>query len=494
MRTSDCWVCAVNYVDNPWFDDVLEKERVKMLKRDPVGYKTTWEGQCRPAVEGAIYANEIGELIGAKRIRNVPYDPMLKVHWIWDLGWNDQTCIIGAQRTGSEIAIADYIEGDHRTLADYAQDDRERKYNLGTLWLPHDGESKNLQTGKSPKEVLIGLGFDVQIVPDLSVEQGIHAARLLFPRCYFDKDKTAQLTNGLKRYRRQMNQATGTFGAPLHDQASNPADAFRYLAIVADKADAAPQGRVLLLRRGQGGPGPARDHRPLQRRRARGAQHHRGHAAPADGEVHRRRHGGGIRAHKTRGRAEGQAMHRLLQSPVLQEEQRPPDHLHLVQGRPEVQARHPQSLVGHAHEETREEYRGVDQIELAQIWTTTKSEITEQKSYPDEEDAEQRQKALEHLTSRLDQAQQAAQQGNQQAAQAIRFRRRSQHIMQTPPAMLFDMVCKRTKKGGKVCIENVPPEEFGISARRRWTSGSPSWAIGSRAPCRASSMGYKKRR
>lgn len=231
----DCWVCALNYSDNPWFDEVLEKERLKMLKRDPIGYKTTWEGQCRPAVEGAIYAGEIAAVIEQKRIRNVPYDPTLKVHWIFDLGWNDQTCIIGAQRSGSEIAIPDYIEGDHLTLADYAQAIRDRKYNLGTLWLPHDGESKNLQTGKSPKEVLIGLGFDVQIVPNLSVEQGIHAARLLFPRCYFDKERTQLLTNGLKRYRRQANQQTGTFGAPLHDAASNPADAFRYLGIVADK-------------------------------------------------------------------------------------------------------------------------------------------------------------------------------------------------------------------------------------------------------------------
>lgn len=228
-------VCEVNFADNPWFGGELEIERQTMLKRDPVGYKTVWEGKCRPAVEGAIYADEIAALVESKRIGRVPYDPSLKVHWIWDLGWNDQTCIIAAQRSGSQVAIPDYIEGDHLTLADYARAIRDRKYNLGTLWLPHDGESKNLQTGKSPKEILIGLGFDVQIVPNLSVEQGIHAARLLFPRCYFDKDRTQPLTNGLKRYRRQMNQQTGTFGAPLHDAASNPADAFRYLGIVADQ-------------------------------------------------------------------------------------------------------------------------------------------------------------------------------------------------------------------------------------------------------------------
>ena len=131
--------------------------------------------------------------------------------------------------------MIDYIEGDHRTLADYAQDIRAKKYNMGTLWLPHDGAAKNLQTGKSPREVLTGLGFDVQMVPNLDVEQGIHAARLLFPRCYFDRDKTGPLTNALKRYRLMQNATTGAFSSPLHDENSHAADAYRYLAVVADK-------------------------------------------------------------------------------------------------------------------------------------------------------------------------------------------------------------------------------------------------------------------
>jgi phage terminase large subunit len=230
----DMWVCEVNYHDNPWFGEELEAERVKMEKRDPEGYKTTWLGQCRPAVEGAIYANEIGALVTSGRIRNVPYDPMLKVHTVWDLGWNDSTSIICVQRAGAEVRIIDYIEGNHRTLADYAQDIKAKGWNRGTDWLPHDGNAKSLQTGKSPKEVLEGLDCKPEIVDNLEVEQGIHAARLMFPRCYFDKENTAPLVNALKRYRRQQNQTTGAFGAPLHDDNSHPADAFRYLAVVVD--------------------------------------------------------------------------------------------------------------------------------------------------------------------------------------------------------------------------------------------------------------------
>jgi phage terminase large subunit len=235
MNDPDTWVCEVNYIDNPWFPGELDAERLKMLKRDPEGYKTIWEGQCRPAVEGAIYANEIANLVSSGRIRNVPYDPMLKVHTVWDLGWNDSTSIICVQRAGAEVRIIDYIEGNHRTLADYAQDIKAKGWNRGTDWLPHDGRAKSLQTGKSPKEVLEQLDCSPEIVDNLEVEQGIHAARLMFPRCYFDKDKTGPLTNALKRYRRQQNQTTGAFGSPLHDDNSHPADAFRYLAVVVEK-------------------------------------------------------------------------------------------------------------------------------------------------------------------------------------------------------------------------------------------------------------------
>ena len=106
-------VIKCNYSDNPWFPDELEKERVNWLRRDPEGYKTVWEGECRPAVEGAIYALEITRMQAEKRLGKAPYDPLLKVHTVWDLGWNDSMSIGFVQRSGSgEIRIIDYIE-DH---------------------------------------------------------------------------------------------------------------------------------------------------------------------------------------------------------------------------------------------------------------------------------------------------------------------------------------------------------------------------------------------
>ena len=69
-------------------------------------------------------------------------------------------------------------------------------------------------------------------MPDIGLEQGIAAARLMFPRVYFDKEQAGHLFNRLGRYRRRINQATNEPGAPEHDENSHGADAFRYLAVI----------------------------------------------------------------------------------------------------------------------------------------------------------------------------------------------------------------------------------------------------------------------
>ncbi len=225
----------VNYSDNPWFPETLEKERLHLQKSDPEAYENVWEGKCRSSVEGAIYRREVADLVRDKRVRNVPHDPMLKVHTVWDLGWNDQTSIILVQRLHSEIRIIDYIEASERTLAEYVSQIRELHFNWGQDWIPHDGASRDIKTGKSAEEVLKGLKRDPRIVPKTDVESGIKAAKMVFPRVYFDEGKTQRLVDCLKRYRRAIPVSTNEPAAPVHDEYSHAADAFRYMALSIDK-------------------------------------------------------------------------------------------------------------------------------------------------------------------------------------------------------------------------------------------------------------------
>lgn len=221
-------VVKMNYMDNPWFGDTLEIERQHSEKTNP-DYANIWLGDCKAAVDGAIYANEIREAQENNRITTVPYDPMLKVHVVFDLGFNDSMAIILCQRGVSDIRIIKYIEDNHRTLDSFSSEIRSLNYNWGTMFLPHDGKSRDYKSGLSAEDIMRKQGWTVRIVPVSSIESGIKIARMHFHKCYFDKSAN-RLLECLKNYKRSINSSTNEPGAPLHDEYSHGADAFRYMA------------------------------------------------------------------------------------------------------------------------------------------------------------------------------------------------------------------------------------------------------------------------
>jgi phage terminase large subunit len=141
------------------------------------------------------------------------------------------------QRLRSEVRIIDYIEDDHRTLDSYSAEMKDKRYNWGKMFLPHDGKHKNVQTGKSCGEILEKLGWDIEYTDDVSIEDGIKATRMAFRQMYFDKGKTSRLVQCAKRYRRKVNQQTQEASGPLHDEWSHGADNLRYIALNIDKMD-----------------------------------------------------------------------------------------------------------------------------------------------------------------------------------------------------------------------------------------------------------------
>lgn len=246
-------VIEINYSDNPWFPEVLENERLHALATmTKVDYENIWEGKCRPAVTGAIYAEEVADLQAQGRFTDVAYDPAMKVHVIWDLGWNDSMSLILVQRHLSTLRVVEYLEDSHKTLDWWSSKLRERTHNWGSLWLPHDGAHGDYKTGKSAQRLLQEMGWDVEITPSQPVETGIRNARMALKQTHIDKTKAPRLLECLKRYRRGVPASTGEPGNPIHDEWSHGADAFRYLAINAERlsnetwgtARAAPNLRV----------------------------------------------------------------------------------------------------------------------------------------------------------------------------------------------------------------------------------------------------------
>jgi len=189
------------------------------------------------AVLGAYYALEMSDADTQGRISGVPLDKTGLVHTAWDLGRTDHTSIWFFQIIGREIRVIDFYTSSGVGLDHYAAELRDKGYRYGTHILPHDVEVTDLSAAKSRKEILRGLGLEhIHVVPQRRVEEGIAAVRSILSRCWFDKTNCAHGISALREYRAQWDETLKTLKpAPLHDWASHPADAFRYLALGYDR-------------------------------------------------------------------------------------------------------------------------------------------------------------------------------------------------------------------------------------------------------------------
>lgn len=225
-------VVKINYLDNPWFPNTLRAEMEATRAKSEDDYLHIYEGFCKQVVDGAIYRQELLQADKDSRITRVPYDATRPVHTFWDLGFGDNTSIWFAQSIGFEFRLIDFLQGSQQALQYYLKAIQAKPYVYGTDYLPHDAKAHELGSGRSIEEQIRSAGRKVQIVPKLSIEDGIAAARAIFGRCWFDADKCQDGLQALRHYRYELDPKIGTFKRePLHDWASHPADAFRYFAV-----------------------------------------------------------------------------------------------------------------------------------------------------------------------------------------------------------------------------------------------------------------------
>lgn len=223
----------INWSDNPWFPETLNRERMTLKSRDPEAYNTVWEGLCRQTVDGAVFAREMQMAELEERVTKVRYDPTKPVHAVFDLGWADSTSIWFVQFIAQEIRFIRYIEDSQQTMSHYLALMQTFGYVYDTLWLPHDAQNKTLAAqGKTIEEIVRNSGFKTKIIPRTSIVDSINASRTMFRNCYFDRDNCYDGLQCLRHYKYEVDPETKAFSKnPLHDQYSHGADAFRMVAL-----------------------------------------------------------------------------------------------------------------------------------------------------------------------------------------------------------------------------------------------------------------------
>jgi|SRR5579875_2590832 len=250
-----CIVIHTTWRDNPWFPEVLRQEMERDKIRDEDYYLNVWEGQCVQVLDGAVYAKELRKLQREGRICEVPWDKSWPVDTFWDLGRADATAVWFAQRVAMQTRVLDFYSNTGEDITHYLAICQQKGYNYGTMWLPHDARAERLGSKKTIEEIVRQAGYRVQIVPKLSVTDGINAARIAMNECWFDQKKCADGIRGLRAYRFKVVDGQRA-NAPLHDWASDSADAFRYLAIALTGAKPPEESILDKLRRAMRKPEP----------------------------------------------------------------------------------------------------------------------------------------------------------------------------------------------------------------------------------------------
>lgn len=233
IKTRYAIVININYWDNKWFPPDLRLEMSVTKAANQNKYLEVWEGRTKITVDGAIYAEELNEVIKHNRRGNVPYDPTKPVYTFWDLGHSDKTAIWFIQRSGLEYNVINYYQNNLKKLAHYLEHMQSLGYVYGTVYMPHDADNETLAS-RSIAQLTRQAGYKVIVVQRPAKKSlGINAVRTIMPLCNFDAVNTSEGWQCLARYAYKVDEEKGTFSRePDHDTPwSHGADGFQTFAL-----------------------------------------------------------------------------------------------------------------------------------------------------------------------------------------------------------------------------------------------------------------------
>jgi len=246
-------IVELNWRDNPWFPDILNRTRLEDKAKRPDQYEHVWEGDYVTVVEGAYFAKSLTE--AKPRITRVSKDPLMSIKAFWDIGGTgakaDACAIWIAQFIGKEVRVLDYYEAVGQPLATHVQWLRERGWEKANCFLPHDGATNDKVYDVSYESALRDAQFEVTVIPNQgkgAAKMRIESARRLFPSIWFNKDTTEAGRDALGWYHEKKSEDDRNVGlGPEHDWSSHGADAFGLMCVAYE--DPSRAGKTARLKR-----------------------------------------------------------------------------------------------------------------------------------------------------------------------------------------------------------------------------------------------------
>jgi hypothetical protein len=243
-RKNPKWFHSVLTVDDTYRPDgsriitpeAIQDERDAGMSEDMI--QQEFHCSFDVAIRGAYFATELASARADGRIGFVPIEPMIDVHTFWDLGISKGNAmnIWFVQAIGKEIRIINHYEAEGQGMPHFSQYldkfKKDHNINYGVHHAPHDINVRELTSGKRRIDTLRDMGMKFVLVPRTSdLNDSIETTRRLIARCWFDETRCSNGISALASYHRKYDESNACFlDQPVHDWASNPADAFRQMA------------------------------------------------------------------------------------------------------------------------------------------------------------------------------------------------------------------------------------------------------------------------
>lgn len=239
-------IIKLNWQDNPFFSETLNRKRLDDLANRPETYDHVWEGDFVKSMAGAYFAKPLLEAKSEGRIGHIGPDPLMTNRAYWDIGGtgaNADACAIWiVQFINGEIRVLDYYEAVGQPLASHVEWLRANGYGNAQCILPHDGAANDKVFATSYQQALRSAGFDVIVKPNMgkgAALRRIEAVRRVMPQVRFNEKKTDAGRQALGWYHEKRDDVRNIGYGPEHDWASHGADAFGLMAV--DYLDGAGQ-------------------------------------------------------------------------------------------------------------------------------------------------------------------------------------------------------------------------------------------------------------
>lgn len=248
-------IVEMNWRDNPWFPEILNRVRLEDLEKRPDSYDHVWEGGFKLVTEGAYYSKHLAEAKAAGRIGNVAADPLMTLRAVFDIGGTgakaDAVSIWIVQFIGREIRVLDHYTAQGQPLATHVNWLRDNGYGRAHIFLPHDGASNDKVYDVSYESALRDAGFEVTVVPNQgkgAAMQRVEAARRLFPSIWFNEKTTEAGREALGAYHEKKDEIRGIGLGPNHDWSSHDADSFGLMCVVYEEPQEARRPKAAAAR------------------------------------------------------------------------------------------------------------------------------------------------------------------------------------------------------------------------------------------------------